>query len=107
MIERTPPKGGKPRAKKHLAATGLRLPLEDLARIRADAEAGGITVSECIRRRYFGVKIAARADLRAVSELRRVAGLLKHIAAEHGPSAETRAAIDATREAIERIAAPS
>lgn len=102
---RTPPKG-KPRARKLRAATGLRLPPEDLERIREDAAAGGLTVSEAIRRRYFGVKIVARADLRAVSELRRVAGLLKHIAAEHGASPELRAALDATRAAIERIAAP-
>lgn len=104
---RTPPANARPRKKVHRDMVSLRLPPEDLARIRADAEAGGLTVSETIRRRYFGVAIKSRADLRAVNELRRVAGLLKHVAVERRESApHVQAAIDAVRAAIERIAAP-
>lgn len=39
----------------------------------------GITVSKFIRARMTGARIASRADLVAIAELRRQGGLLKHL----------------------------
>jgi hypothetical protein len=99
---RQPPR----RAKTHAARLSLRLPPGEKARIEADAEAGGLSVSEVVRRRYFGAKIVPRADLKMVAQLRQVGGLLKHLEAKSGAgSPEYRRALAALADAIGRIAA--
>ena len=39
----------------------------------------GLSVSELVRRRYFGKPILASTDRATIRELRRIGGLLKHI----------------------------
>ncbi|WP_231649635.1 plasmid mobilization protein [Ralstonia syzygii] len=47
--------------------------------MRDDADLAGLSVSELVRRRYFGRPIVASTDMVMVRELRRMGGLLKHI----------------------------
>ena len=42
------------------------------------AEIAGLSLSEYMRRRFFGGRIAAHTDLNTIAELRRIGGLLKH-----------------------------
>ncbi len=103
--KRQPPRPPR-RPKKHSATLSLRLPPSEKARIEEDAQAGGISVSECVRRRYFGAKIAARADLKTVAQLRQIGGLLKNLEARSGArSQEYLRALGALARAIDRIAA--
>jgi hypothetical protein len=48
-------------------------------RLRADADAAGVSVSEVVRRRYFGKPLISKVDSAMIKELRRVGGLLKHV----------------------------
>ncbi|MBU9552734.1 ribbon-helix-helix protein, CopG family [Burkholderia multivorans] len=57
----------------------LRLTPEEKKRLQDDAALAGMSVSELIRRRYFGRPIVASADMVMVRELRRVGGLLKDL----------------------------
>ncbi|HDR9092440.1 TPA: MobB mobilization protein [Burkholderia vietnamiensis] len=57
----------------------VRLTPDEKTRLRDDAELAGVSVSELVRRRYFGRPIVANADMVMVRELRRIGGLLKHI----------------------------
>lgn len=57
----------------------VRLTPDEKIRLRDDAELAGVSVSELVRRRYFGRPIVANADMVMVRELRRIGGLLKHI----------------------------
>ncbi|OXJ06756.1 plasmid mobilization protein [Burkholderia sp. HI2500] len=57
----------------------LRLTQDEKTRLQDDAELAGLTVSELIRRRYFGRPIVASANMVMVRELRRVGGLLKDL----------------------------
>ncbi|AZR29155.1 MobB mobilization protein [Xanthomonas axonopodis pv. khayae] len=57
----------------------VRLTPDEKARLRDDAELAGLSVSELVRRRYFGRPIVANTDMVMVRELRRIGGLLKHI----------------------------
>ncbi len=57
----------------------VRLTPDEKARLRDDAGLAGLSVSELVRRRYFGRPIVAGTDMVMVRELRRMGGLLKHI----------------------------
>lgn len=57
----------------------VRFTQSDRARLDEDASLAGLTLSELIRRRTSGQRVIANADLVMIRELRRVAGLLKHI----------------------------
>jgi hypothetical protein len=85
------------------AAMKVRLSRADLERLREDADVAALSVSELVRRRYFGRPIIAHADLVMVRELRRQGGLLKVALAEHDVN-EVRMAARAVRLAIERVA---
>lgn len=61
------------------AAIKVRLTAEEKLRLEEDAELAGLSMSELVRRRYFGRKIVAVADEVVIKELRRLGGLLKHI----------------------------
>ena len=84
----------------------VRLQPAEKAQLREDADLAGISVSELVRRRYFGRPIVANADLLMIKELRRLGGLLKHVHNESGGaySAETSAALFLVSEAIRKIA---
>ena len=47
-------------------------------RLMEQAEIAGLSLSEYMRRRFFGGRIAAHTDLNTIAELRRIGGLLKH-----------------------------
>lgn len=68
-------KGDEPLAEK----IAVRLTVDEKLRLKEDAELAGLSVSELVRRRYFGRPIIANADLAMVRELRRIGGLLKHL----------------------------
>ncbi|WP_298702112.1 MobB mobilization protein [uncultured Variovorax sp.] len=72
----------------------VRLTHAEKARLREDADLAGLSVSELVRRRYFGRRIVHHADLKTVAELRKTAGLLKdHYNKTGGLHADKTAAI--------------
>lgn len=83
----------------------VRLTAAEKARLREDAELAGLSVSELIRRRYFGRPIVASADASMVRELRRLGGLVKHIHNESrgAYSAQTAALLVAVTDQIGRL----
>ena len=87
------------------AAINVRLTAAEKARLAQDAGRAGLTISELVRRRYFGRPIIASADAAMIRELRRLGGLLKHIHNQSGGaySQETAAALAAIKAYIERL----
>lgn len=87
----------------------LRVTASDREHINKHAEAAGLTVSEYLRRCALRRVIMSRTDDMMVRELRRIAGLLKHVHIESGGaySADTAAGLDSVRSAIDRIASAS
>lgn len=75
----------------------VRLTSEEKATLQSDADLASLSVSELVRRRYFGRKIVADADLSMIKELRRVGGLLKHVHVE-SDGAYSSATADAIQE---------
>jgi hypothetical protein len=69
--------GKKMPEKKFTESVTLRVTSIEKEKLRDDADIAGISVSELIRRRYFGIPIRARSDMITVKELRRLGGLLK------------------------------
>lgn len=61
------------------AAIKVRLTSEEKARLEEDADLAGLSMSELVRRRYFGRNIVAHADVVMVRELRRLGGLIKMV----------------------------
>lgn len=47
--------------------------------LREDADLAGLSVSDLVRRRYFGRPIIANVDVVMVKELRRLGGLVKQV----------------------------
>jgi len=84
----------------------VRVTREEKERLRADSEAAGLTISELVRRRYFGRPIVSKADLMMINELRRQGGLLKmiHNQTNGAYSEQMMAAVIDIRDAIERFA---
>lgn len=82
------------------AVINVRLTASEKVRLREDADLAGLTMSELVRRRYFGRPIIANADAVMLKELRRLGGLLKHI---HNESSG--AYSDATAAAIKDLQA--
>ena len=87
------------------AVINVRLTAAEKARLKEDADLAGVSVSELVRRRYFGRPIVANADAVMLKEMRRLGGLLKHIHNESGGvySKETAAALIAIRDYIEKL----
>ena len=87
----------------------VRLTPTERAELEAAAEAAGVTLSEYIRRRALGRRVVARralTDIQTLNELRRLGGLVKHLALEEvGNPDDLRTALAALREAAERVAA--
>lgn len=57
----------------------VRLTTDEKEKLKEDADLAGLSMSELVRRRYFGRPIIASADAIMLKELRRLGGLLKHI----------------------------
>ena len=57
----------------------IRLSESEYAQISDEISVCGLTVSSYARKRLLGIRVASRADLAVLSELRRLGGLLKHI----------------------------
>jgi hypothetical protein len=51
----------------------------ELKELSSQAEVSGLSVSELVRRRALEKRVAVVADLKMLSELRRIGGLVKHI----------------------------
>jgi hypothetical protein len=85
------------------AVVNVRLTAAEKARLHEDADLAALTMSELIRRRYFGRPIIASADMVMLKELRRLGGLLKHIHNQSGGiySRETAGALVALKAYIE------
>lgn len=56
----------------------IRVTEREKTRLTEQAEIAGLSLSEYMRRRFFGGRLAAHLDLNAIAELRRIGGLLKH-----------------------------
>ncbi len=84
---------------------GVRVTAGEKARLREDAALASLSVSELVRRRYFGRPILARADQAMVRELRRLGNLLKSIRAESDGTQpqQTEEALRGVVAAIERL----
>lgn len=81
-----------------------RVTEEEYAKIQEQADVAAISISEFLRRRALGRKIAAKSDLRVLAELRRLGGLLKFVYTE--TRTETRGAYSKkTAEAIQSLTA--
>lgn len=61
------------------AVINVRLTATEKVRLQADADLASVSMSELVRRRYFGRPLVANADAVMLKELRRLGGLLKHI----------------------------
>ncbi len=61
------------------ASITLRLAPEEKDRLKSDADMAGLSVSEIVRRHYFGRPVIANADLVMVKEMRRMGGLMKNL----------------------------
>ncbi|WP_231869388.1 plasmid mobilization protein [Acetobacter malorum] len=87
------------------AIVNVRLTADEKDRLKEDADLAGMSVSELVRRRYFGHPIVAHADIVMIRELRRLGGLLKHLyTSSNGEHAqETLATLHALKAAIEAI----
>lgn len=85
---------------------GVRVTAAEKAKLRADADDAGLSVSELVRRRYFGRKIVAHADEKMIRHLNRIGGLLKHVHVESGGvySAETARALRQVYSFIDQLA---
>lgn len=87
------------------AVINVRLTLVEKARLKEDADLAGLSMSELVRRRYFGRPIVASADAVMLKELRRIGGLLKHLHNESGGiySKDTAGALIALKSYIEKL----
>ncbi len=86
----------------------FRLTASERTDLEAAAEAAGLTVSEYVRRRVLGRRVVASralADIQTLNELRRLGGLVKHLATTGaGRPDDLREALAELREAATRIA---
>jgi hypothetical protein len=57
----------------------IRLTGEEYSQVRNDAGIAGLTMAAFGRRRLLGARVASKADLAVLAELRRLGGLLKHV----------------------------
>jgi len=87
----------------------LRVTPAEHDQLREDADLAGLSLSELVRRRYFGRPIITRSDEVTIRELRRLGGLVKHLHNESNGvyAEEVTAAIRSLTIAIEMLAKPS
>lgn len=84
----------------------VRLHPAQKSRLIEEADFAGLSAGELLRRRFFGGKIVAKADLAMVKELRRVAGSLRdiHNTSKGAYSADTARALRVLTAYIEKLA---
>ena len=84
----------------------VRLTDAEKSQLREDADLAGVSMSEFVRSRYLGKRVLAKADVVAVKELRRYAGLLKqiHLSSAGAYKAETAAQLAKISQLIDKIA---
>jgi hypothetical protein len=87
------------------AVINVRLTATEKAKLKEDADLSGLSLSELVRRRYFGKPILANADAVMLKELRRLGGLLKHVHNESQGvySKETAGALMALKAYLEQL----
>lgn len=87
------------------AVIHVRLTQAEKTHLREDADLAGLSLSELVRRRYFGRPIVAQADTVMIKELRRLGGLLKHVHHESGGAyrQETAEALAVLKTYIEKL----
>jgi hypothetical protein len=87
------------------AALRLRLTSQEKGSLESEAYSYGLSMSELVRRRYFGRPIITSADMAMVKELRRIGGLLKHVHvdSEGAYSIQTAETLTVLRRYIEKI----
>jgi hypothetical protein len=87
------------------AVINIRLKTAEKARLQEDADLAAISMSELVRRRFFGRPVLASADQAMIRELRRLGGLLKHLHNETGGvlHRDTAAVLAALKAYIERL----
>jgi len=87
------------------AVVNVRLTSTEKGLLKEDADLAGLSMSELVRRRYFGRPIIANADAVMLKELRRIGGLLKHIHNESGGaySKDTAAALLTLKGYMEKL----
>ncbi len=61
------------------AVVNIRLTAAEKSRLKEDADLASLSMSELVRRRYFGRPIIANTDAVMLKELRRIGGLLKYL----------------------------
>ena len=85
---------------------GMRVTPVEKVRLKEDADDAGLSVSELVRRRYFGRKLVARSDEKMIRNLNRIGGLLKHIHNQSGGAyaAETADALRQVYAFIDQLA---
>jgi len=91
------------------AVVNVRVTAAEKAELREAASLAGLSVSEYARRRIFGRRVVASADLAVIRELRRLGGLVKHIygSSNGAYSRETAAALGAIKAYIEKLSRDS
>ena len=91
------------------ARVNLRVTPAEHLQLREDADMAGLSLSELVRRRYFGRPIITRSDEVTIRELRRLGGLLKHLHNESDGNLtkDYGAALKHVAAAIERLAKPA
>ncbi|MYM21471.1 MobB mobilization protein [Duganella sp. FT135W] len=87
------------------AVINVRLTKTEKARLIEDADLAALSMSELVRRRYFGRPILANADQAMIRELRRLGGLLKYLHNETGGvlHRDTAGVLAALKAYIERL----
>ena len=87
----------------------VRLTQRDHARLLAEANASGLTISGYCRRRMMGHVVIPHTDLAVIRELRRLGGLVKqvHTQSRSAYTEHTAAALADLRDAIQRVARPA
>jgi hypothetical protein len=73
-----------PTEKKLTRKVSFRLSEEEYAHVLDELTVSGLSLSALIRKRILGERVASRADLAVLAELRRLGGLLKHVYTETG-----------------------
>lgn len=66
----------------HSERVGVRLTPSEHARLTEQADINGVTLSAWVRGKVVGSTLRSRVDSKAISELRRQGGLLKHLVLE-------------------------
>jgi hypothetical protein len=92
-------------SEKKMKRLTVRFRPEEMTDISGQADMCGLSVSELVRRRSLHRRVVSAADLKMISELRRIGGLIKLSFSETGGIYSDRTAmiLDELRSAIIRI----